>query len=402
MRIAQLSTRYPPGPGGVERHVQEISTRLGARGHGVHVLTSYLRREFPWERLPNDVPRHETTAFGSIERLPVWSLPGELHYPFFRGMGRALRRADPEIVHVHTYGTHQVRIADRFRRRRGVPFVLATHFHPVTSIHGGFLRHELRTFYDRNVGGPALANAACLLVESREEERLLAGLGFPLPAVRVVPPGFTPFAAPAAPGAFAKTYGIPGPYLLYVGRLASNKGLGTLVDAFARLAREAPDLSLVLVGDDGGVEAEVARRVRYHDLEGRVRRVGYLADEAMLAGALRDASIFVLPSYYEAFGLVLLDAMAQGTPVVATRVGGIPEFVEEGKAGLLVPPHDDVALAEALRTLWTDAPGRAAMGRYAREVVAPRYTWDALVDRLEAIYSEVLTGRIASSATNAP
>ncbi len=401
MRIAQISTRYPPGPGGVERHVQEISARLGARGHTVRVLTSDLRREFPWERLPGGVPRHEETPFGAIDRLPVWSLPGELHYPFFRGLGRALKRANPEIVHVHTYGTHQVRIADRHRRRRGVPFVLATHFHPISSIHGGRLRHELRAFYDRRIGGPALANAACLLVESREEERLLAGLGFPLPPIRVVPPGFTPFPSPVAPGTFAKTYGVPGPFILYVGRLASNKGLGTLVDAFARIAPEAPGLSLVLIGDDGGAEAEVVRRVRYHDLEGRVHRIGYLADDAMVAGALRDAAIFVLPSYYEAFGLVLLDAMAQGTPVVATRVGGIPEFVEDGKVGRLVPPHDDSALAEALRALWADPQGRAAMGRHAREVVAPRYTWDALVDRIEAIYAEVLTGRVGPASTTA-
>ena len=397
MRIAQLSTRYPPGPGGVERHVREISIRLGTRGHTVRVLTSDLRREFPWERLPDSVPRHEETSFGSIDRLSVWSLPGELHYPFFRGLGRALRRTDPDIVHVHTYGTHQVRIADRYRRRHGVPFVLATHFHPITSIHGGRLRHELRAYYDRSVGGPALANAACLTVESREEERLIRGLGFPLPPVRVVPPGFTPVPDPAPPGLFAKRYGIPGPFLLYVGRLASNKGLGTLVDAFARFARQDTDLTLVLVGDDGGAEAEVARRVRSHDLEGRVRRVGYPADEAMLAGAMRDAAIVVLPSYYEAFGLVLLDAMAQGTPVVATRVGGIPEFVEDGKAGRLVPPHDDGALAEALRALWTDPSARAAMGRYGREVVAPRYTWDALVDRLEAIYREVRDGRIRAA-----
>ncbi|MGI0055720.1 MAG: glycosyltransferase family 4 protein [Thermoplasmata archaeon] len=395
MQIAQLSTRYPPGPGGVERHVGEISPRLGDRGHTVRVLTSDLRREFPWERLPRAVPRREATAFGSIERLPAWSLPGALHYPFLPRMSRALERSGAEIVHVHTYGTYQVAVADRHRRRHGVPYLLATHFHPETSMHGGGARRRLRHFYDLRVGGPMLAHAARLLVESREEERLLRRLGRPLPPVRVVPPGYTPLPAAPPPGTFARRYGIPGPYVLFVGRLAPNKGLRELVEAFAALAREDPEVSLVLIGDDGGVETEIVRQARARGLERRIFRTGFLADEALLAGALRDAGLFVLPSEYEAFGLVLLEAMAQGTPVLSTRVGGIPEFVEEGKAGRLVPPHDDRALAEALRVLWSDPEGRRRMGAYGRDSVVPRYTWEALVDALEAIYLEILDGRSA-------
>ena len=392
VRIAQVSTRFPPGPGGVERHVREISVRLGARGHQVGVWTTDLRREFPWERLPPEVPRHETTAWGTIDRLPAWSLPGPLHYPFFRGLDRALRAAPPDLLHVHTYGTHQVAVARRLRRQRGLPYVLAAHFHPITSMVGGWTRHRLRAFYDRRIGAPGLADAAMLLVESQEEERLLRRLGRPLPEVRVVPPGYTPLPPPTEPGTFARRYGIPGPYLLFVGRLAPNKGLFELVDAFRVLAAEDPEVSLVLVGDDGGVEEEVARRVRLAGLDRRVFRIGFLADESLLAGAFRDGGLFVLPSEYEAFGLVLLEAMAQGSPVVATRVGGIPEFVEDGSAGLLVPPHDERALAAALLELWPDEARRRAMGQYGRERIVPRYTWEALVDRLEAVYRDVLAG----------
>lgn len=401
MQIAQLSTRYPPGPGGVERHVGEIVPRLGARGHTVRVLTSDLRREFPWERLPANVPRRETTAFGTVERLPAWSLPGPLHYPFLRGFARALDRSGAEVVHVHTYGTQQVAIADRHRRRRGVPYVLAAHFHPITSMQGGGARRRLRRFYDRRIGGPNLAHASRLLVESREEERLLRQLGHPLPPVRVVPPGYTPLPAPPPPGTFALRYGIPGPYVLFVGRLAPNKGLRELVEAFAALAHDDPAVTLVLVGDDGGVEAEVVRQARARDLERRIVRTGYVPDDALLAGAFRDAGLFVLPSEYEAFGLVLLEAMAQGTPVLSTRVGGIPEFVEDGKAGRLVPPHDDFALAEALRALWADPEARRRMGAYGRDTVVPRYSWDGLVRELEGIYREVLDGRSPRSTASA-
>lgn len=395
MKLAQLSTRYPPGPGGVERHVAEITSRLGRRGHRVRVLTSDLRREFPWERLDQSVPRVEETAFGRIERIRAWSLPGGLHYPFLPGLGRALARGDEAVVHVHTYGTDLVAVADRHRRRHGVPFILSAHFHPITSMHGGAFRRRLRAFYDHRLGGPLLRHASALIVESHEEERLIQSLGFPLPPVHIVPPGYTPLPAPLRPGAFAARYGIPGPYVLYVGRLAPNKGLIPLVEAFRPLAEADPTLSLVLVGADGGMDALVAERARSLGLEKRVFRVGHVADDAMLATSLRDARVFVLPSEYEAFGLVLLEAMAQGTPVVSTRVGGIPEFVEDERAGLLVPPAEPLPLSRAIGRLLADPDAARAMGAYGRDQLVPRYSWDTVVDRLESIYANALTAKPA-------
>lgn len=347
-------------------------------------------REFPWERLDRRVARVEATPFGRIERLRAWSLPGGLHYPFLPGLDRALARGDEEVVHVHTYGTYQVAAAERHRKRRGVPFVLSAHFHPITSMHGGALRHHLRSYYDRHLGGPSLRKASRVIVESHEEERLLASLGFPMPPVSVVPPGYTPLPSPLPPGTFAQRYGIPGPYLLFVGRLAPNKGLLTLVDAFRPLAESDREASLVLVGADGGVDRLVAERARATGLASRVLRVGHVADEALLAAGFRDARVFVLPSDYEAFGLVLLEAMAQGTPVISTRVGGIPEFVEEGRAGLLVPPGDVPRLAEAIRQLWSDPASARTMGRYGKENLVPRYSWERTVDAIERIYADVI------------
>jgi glycosyltransferase involved in cell wall biosynthesis len=300
---------------------------------------------------------------------------------------------------VHTYGTYQVAVAERHRRRTGIPFVLSAHFHPITSMHGGAFRRRLRAYYDHRIGGPHLRRASRLIVESHEEERLIASLGFPLPPVRIVPPGYTPLASPLPPGTFAERYGIPGPYVLFVGRLAPNKGLLTLVEAFRSLAEQDPEASLVLVGADGGMDRAVAARARALGLERRVHRVGHVEDEALVAGGLRDARLFALPSEYEAFGLVLLEAMAQGTPVIASRVGGIPEFVEDERAGLLVPPGDAKSLAEALGRLWSEPTMARAMGRYGRDTLVPRYSWEKVAAQFEQIYEEVrasdTTGRAA-------
>ena len=390
MRLAEISTRFPPGPGGVERHVAEIAPRLHARGHSVHVLTSDLYTEFPLQRLPADVPRHETRPFGTVDRLPVWSLPGELHYPWFRGLGRRLERQRPDLVHVHTFGTHQVAVARRFHRGGGAPFVLTAHFHPLWSIEGGWLRHRLRRFYDRALAGPVTSAAARLVVQTRAEEALLRELGCPLPPVTVIPPGRSPLPPPPpTPDAFRRQFGLDGPFFLFVGRLASNKGLPELLAAFEQVAATDPALRLVLVGADAGMGAWLTRRIRERGLGDRVRWTGHLADEALLAAAMAEAEALVLPSEYEAFGLVLLEALAQGTPVIASRVGGIPEFIEPERAGLLVSPGDAPALAGAMARIRSDPAEARRWGRYGRTEVVPRYTWEACVDRLDALFAEV-------------
>lgn len=390
MRIAHLSTRFPPGPGGVERHVGEVTKRLAARGHEVHALTSDLYREIPWQRLPENVPRTETVDGVRVRRLPVWTIGGELHYPFFRGLNRTLREVDPEVTHVHTYGTNHAAAARRFHRRSGRPYVLTAHYHPIWSIHGGWLRHRIRGLYDHRLAAPIVRDAACLIVQTHEEERLIRENGFPLPEVATIPPGYTPLPSPVEGGrVFAEKFGIPGPFLLFVGRLASNKGLDPLLTAFQTLAAHDRNATLVLVGEDGGVRAAAEARARSLGLSERVRFTGFVEDDRLLASAFREARLFVLPSEYESFGLVLLEALAQGTPVIASRVGGIPEFVPDGKAGLLVPPNDAKALADALVTLWPDEPRARAMGAFGRTEVVPKYTWDGVVDQLLTVYRKV-------------
>lgn len=391
MAIAQLSTRYPPAPGGVERHVQEVSIRLAQRGRPVTVYTSQLLREFPWEPLPVGFVEPPTPSGLTVRRLRVWSLPGELHYPFFRGLYRQLETDRPELLHVHTYGTNHAAVARRYHRRAGVPYVLTAHYHPIWSIYGGRLRHLIRGFYDRRLAAPIVGDAACLIVQTQEEERLIRENGFAVPRVEIIPPGYTPAPPPPAdPEAFRRAFQIPGPFVLFVGRLAPNKGLLALVDGFADLARHDPSASLVLVGADGGEQARVEQRVRELGLTARVRLTGFVADEALLAAGFREARLFALPSQYEAFGLVLLEALAQGTPVIASRVGGIPEVIEDGRSGRLIPPEDATALAAAFRDLWDDEAVRHRWGAYGRDVVVPRYQWDRVVDQLESVYTGVL------------
>ncbi|XQF12340.1 glycosyltransferase family 4 protein [Burkholderia aenigmatica] len=169
------------------------------------------------------------------------------------------------------------------------------------------------------------------------------------------------------------------PYIAFAGRLSQQKGVGTLIEALALLVTQGCDVHLRLAGD-GDVGQWHARAVELGVAE-RVHFCGWL-DEAGKSWLLRGASVFCLPSRFEAFGIAALEAMFLGVPVVASRVGGLCDLVEDGVSGCLVDPGDASALADSLRDLLCDAGRRKRMGAagrdracrlYAVEVVMAQY-----------------------------
>jgi glycosyltransferase involved in cell wall biosynthesis len=152
--------------------------------------------------------------------------------------------------------------------------------------------------------------------------------------------------------------------LLFVGRLAAVKGLPVLFDAMARLADRAVPARLTLIGD-GSERGALERAVAMRGLGDRVVFAGHRSQEGV-ADAMAAADVFVLPSFAEGVPVVLMEAMASRTAVVATRVAGVPELVEDGVSGLLVSPGDASALAEALAALIADPARRRRMGEAGR------------------------------------
>jgi glycosyltransferase involved in cell wall biosynthesis len=164
------------------------------------------------------------------------------------------------------------------------------------------------------------------------------------------------------------------PTLLFVGRLAAIKGLAVLLEAIATLRAHRPDLAalrLVLVGD-GPERSALEARAAALGLGAVVEFTGYLSQTAV-AERLAQADVFVLPSFAEGVPVVLMEALASRTPVVATRVAGVAELVEDGVSGLLIPPGDPAPLADALARLLGDSGLRARMGAAGREIVAAEF-----------------------------
>jgi len=225
-------------------------------------------------------------------------------------------------------------------------------------------------------------------VETEQEARLVREFA-PADRIRVIPPGID-VAAWSAPGPSAPPAGLPPDYYLFFGRIAPNKGIPHLVDAIVRLP-PSRRLPLVLMGMDWGARSSIEERARAQGLERSVVFLGHVGGDEQVRAVIRGAQALVLPSEWEAFGLVLLMAMAVGTPIVATNVGGVPEVLDQGRAGLLVPYADPDALAGALRRI-VEEPGPAQERvRVGRQWVQ-QFDWAVATERLRALYREVTRG----------
>ncbi len=194
---------------------------------------------------------------------------------------------------------------------------------------------------------------------------------------------------------FRAKYGIPdsAPMLLTMGRIDPQKNQRMLLEVMAQLAPKHPELRLVLVGHVTNEEyrKSLVREIAERSLADQVILIpGVSADGTDLVDAYHAANLFVLPSVHEPFGIVILEAWAAGLPVVASRVGGIPSFVEDGVDGLLVESNDAAGFAEAVTSCLSNPERAASMAAAGNAKAHARYSWDAVTGQLLDLYREVL------------
>ncbi len=385
MKVAHVLLRFD-APGGVETNVREVTRRLKAAGEDVEVFASDLYDEGRWERRSDYAPVVEGVP---VHRFPVRKrlIPG-LTMPMMAGLIDALSESGADVIHAHSHRYGHVLEAAAVAERLRIPLVVSTHFHPAGPREPPLKRGLLRV-QDVVFGMTAYRVARALVVQTDQEAALVREFA-PGGKLCTIPPGID-LAAWSNPEA-DRTEGLdlPEEYYLFVGRVAPNKGLPTLLDALARLEATARR-PLVLMGRDWGERARLESRARELGIAAQVRFLGHVDSLSAYRGVVRGARALVLASEWEAFGLVLLEAMAAGTPVVATAVGGVPDVLDGGHAGRLVPYGDPVALAGALRSVVEDTKETQRLRAAASERVRG-FDWSVTVDRHRALYREV-TGR---------
>ena len=381
MNILMISDVYFPRVNGVSTSIQTFRRELGAlgctstllapdypAGYPVETGIERIRSRFvlldPEDRMMKSAPIRALTPWLTNERFDLVHIqtPFVAHY---RGTELARRLAVPCIETYHTFFEEYL-------------------FHYVPFLPREWLRAAARRF-SRTQGNSVDA----LVVPSSAMRDVLTAYGVTTP-LHVIPTGIPLAQFSGGDGeAFRHRLGVPpgAPLLLFVGRVAHEKNIGFLLRAFRRALDRTPEAHFVIAGE-GPALATLRRDARELDLTAQVHFVGYLDRGGALLDCYRAADAFVFASRTETQGLVLLEAMAMGVPVISTAVMGTRDIVGPGR-GALVPCDDEVAFAESMVKMMGD---KALRDRLAVEAVAFAHEWRAerLTRRMAALYAEVI------------
>lgn len=372
-RVSLVLAESGTSLGGTERVVWELATRLPpsrfdvrvwlATAPGVDEMARALEaRDIPVDRVPEVDSR--------------WDWQG-----LFATWNR-LRRARPWLLHLH----HVWPAADRYLAAlaglAGVPHLVVTEH--ITGVSHSAAQRALKR---RELARAGAVTAVCGAVA----DTLVRDYGVRREQVRIVPNGADLPDEPAewvAARAHRERFdaGPQHPLWVCAGRLEEQKGQDVLIAALAELGRRGLAFSCALAGDGprrAALEAEVERL----GLGGQVSFLGRVDEVGPL---LLAADAVVLPSRWEGLPLSLLEAMARGRPVVASAVGGVPEVIEDGLHGRLVPPGDPAALADALEAVHRRPDAAFQLGRAGARRVREAFTWPRVVEQFEALYDDVL------------
>lgn len=411
MRVAMISEHASPlatlggvDAGGQNVHVAALSTCLARRGHEVRV---YTRRDDP--DLPTTVPFADGVDVVHVAAGPAEPIRKDELLPYMGELATGVR-ADwaswtPDLVHSHFWMSGVAALAAAAAWATDGPPIPVVHtFHALGVVKRRHQGADDTSPAERRWLEPDVGMRADGIVATCSDEAFeLRNLGVPGRSITVIPCGvdlehFTPD-GPAEPK--RSRYRV-----VSVGRLVPRKGVGTVIEAVAALAAQGVDVELVVVGGGAGSddrsdpELDRLRAIAEHaGVADRVELRGQLPQSALPA-VYRSADVVVCAPWYEPFGIVPLEAMASGIPVVASSVGGLIDSVVDGGTGRHVPPRDVEAIATAVQTLLEDDAERARLGANGRQRMLGRYSWDRIAADTERCYRSVVSGTLAGASAH--
>jgi glycosyltransferase involved in cell wall biosynthesis len=393
VRILVLASTFPRWTGDtLPPFVYHLSSGLAARGHDIHVLAPHAAGAARNEEM-NGLRVHrfrygpeaiESLAYegGILENLrrdrKRWALVPPFMASQFAAMVRIVRHHEIEAIHAH-WMLPQGLVSAVGRRLLGCPVVMSAHGGDVYAMKKG-LRRRLLSLTARRAD---VCTAVSTVLQA--ELRRLTGVEATVIPMGVDPSAFEPRPTPRHEG---RARDPNGPRILFVGRLAQKKGVTHLIQAMAVVRSANPGAGLVVVGD--GPERQALETLAT-TLGGGVEFVGPVPNTELPA-YYQAGDIFMLPSVVSSEGdteglpVVLMEAAASELPIVASRVGGIPDLVQHERTGLLVEPGDPGAIATAVNRLLADEGLRRSLGEGARRAVVERFSWAGVVDRFDAVF----------------
>lgn len=366
LRVLSIVEALPIESGGAERLAAELTIRLDPHRFE-RILCSTRRAEGPLL---------EQALAAGVRMLPL-ARRSTTSLSSWRPLVRLLRRDRIDIVHAHMFGSNVW--ASVLAPATGVP-VLVAHEHGWS-----YRGRPLRQFLDREL----IARSANVMIAVSDEDRrsMIEVERIDPEKIVVLPNGIDP---PPREGRDIRTelgFDVDAPVVGSVGSLLPVKGFDVLIESAKLLRERHPKLRVLIIGQ-GVSEPDLRRRIAAADLGRTVMLMGPRPRDEVPA-FIRAFDVAVCCSRREGCPLSVLEYMAAGKPVVATRVGGLPELVRDGRTGVLVPPEDSGALAAALGSLLADAGRRRDLGRHGMEVQRVEYSLDLQVERIEGLYERL-------------
>lgn len=407
MKVIQVPRRFVRSDwGGTETVILETGKRLLEMGHETEILC------------PNALANEDREVMEGVQVTrypyfyPYWGLRTGAAEQLDKKGGnlfsfqilRALNTVPGlELIHLHT-GKRLGGIGRHVARKRKIPYIV--------SLHGGVFDvpdAEAKTWTEPTQGAWEWGKALGMWVGSRrvlddaaailcvgEKEREETQRRLPDTNVLHLPNGVDSRRFSEGDGSrFRENYGIPATarVLLTVGRIDPQKNQLFAVDVFSELRKEAPDLHLLLIGHvtNDDYHQRLKRAIQDHGVADGVTLVcGLDAAASDLVDAYHAADIFLLPSIHEPFGIVILEAWAAGLPVLASRVGGIPSVIEEGRDGALFTVNDRADCIRLSREMLENRERCSQLSEAGRRKAEDRYDWSAVTKRLVGVYEEVV------------
>ncbi len=368
MKICFLTSQYPPDHGGISTYANQITKALVKRDHEVLVLTRNVK----------DEPKTETMYGVDVCRVPGLRIPPLILSHGFVSSLRLRHEFKPDVLHVNhpgvwLWGKPCRRIVTTIHTTIGNEQMASVGLSRY-AVSVGLTWPILRGF-ERDL---AKKSTGVICVSQETATSISKAASFPV-KVRVMHNGVSAEWFTLARSPLTNM-------ILYVGSLVERKGVNFLLHAFKEVKSRFPSAELVIVGN-GPLKRQLSNTVQRLEMGKSVLFTGP-ANESRLLELYSKATCLVLPSLFEDCPYSVLQALAAGVPVISTRVGGIPEIVQD--SGILVPPRDSSSLADAIIRIMSDKELSRSLVENGRRLALRRYTIEKCLDSLEEVYAEVL------------
>jgi glycosyltransferase involved in cell wall biosynthesis len=347
---------------------------LVKQGHNISAIV--------WNQKARNITRHVVTKGLNIYELPginfFSTLNSSQKYPYIFGLRQAISQLRPELIDCLSPLFLTTIEAVKASKELGIPSVV--------TVHGVMAKRNLVTnmaqyIYLYSLGSWIFKEATLVRCLTKKDAQEIMRYGCPPEKIRIIPNGVDT-------ELFRPENRQEENLVVWVGRFVQEKGLQYLIEAAKIVVSSLKNVKFMLIGD-GPLMPKIRSMVNGYDLSNNIVFTGSVTHN-QIAKTLQKATSFVLPSLKEGMPNALLESMACGKPVIGSDISGINDLVTHGQNGLLVPPRNPEALANAILTLLGSKNLRRRLGQSARQLIVREYSWDIIIKKIEKVYHEAV------------